>query len=220
MTENESRLLEILQILEKEKILKDVILIGSWCTFLYKTIFDDFHPIIRTLDIDFYVPDSKRVREKENVILSLKSLNYSILQDCLTNKTTFIYPAGFELEFITKLNRKGQPCVELGNTNIYAESISYVDIFSYNYVEVDYKGIIVKVASPSSYIIQKLLINDLRKDKAEKDLLSIKQVLSYVQTSKKYTSELQSLFTSLPKKWRNKIEKCCKINYIKLPLKG
>ena len=107
-------------------------------------------------------------------------------------------------------------CIKLGNTGIYAESLAYTDIFSMNYIEVDYNDIKVKVASPASYVLQKLLINVERKQKAEKDIESIKEVLIFIKASKKAFAELIELFDSLPKSWQKKIQKVATSNSIEL----
>ena len=129
MNDNEKQLKEILKVLESEGILKDIILIGSWCPLFYKTIFNNFDATIRTTDVDFFVPNAKAIVEKNNVIKSLESIEYEISHDFLTRKTTFMSLSGFEIEFLTKLNRNHLACVRLGNTGIYAESISNIDIF-------------------------------------------------------------------------------------------
>ncbi len=140
MIENEKQLKEILTVLNDEGVLKDIILIGSWCLLFYKHIFAEFEPTVRTSDIDFFVPNPKAIKEKDGLIKSLKCINYDIVRDSLTYKSTFISPNGFEIEFLTKLNRNQLVCVELGNTHIYAESLSYVDIFAGNYFEVTYNN--------------------------------------------------------------------------------
>ena len=216
MNDNEKQLKEILKVLETEGILKDIILIGSWCPLFYKTIFDNFDTTIRTTDVDFFVPNAKAIVEKNNVIKSLETIEYEISHDFLTRKTTFMSLSGFEIEFLTKLNRNHLACVRLGNTGIYAESISSLDVFERNYIEVNYYGIQVKVASPASYVLQKLSINSKRGEKAEKDIQSVKAVLGYVAVSKKYLDELHFLFISLPKKWQNQIKETAEKNDIDL----
>lgn len=206
MIENEKKLKDVLAVLNDEGILCNVILIGSWCLLFYKKIFSEFDPLIRTTDIDFYVPDAKRIKDKNGLVKSLKNINYDMIHDSLTNKTSFISPDGFELEFLTRLNRDNLACVKLGNTDIFAESLSYVEIFSGNYIEINYDDLNVKLASPASYVLQKLLISANRKEKREKDIESIKHVLNYVKVSKKYNNELIDLYNSLPKKWKARIK--------------
>lgn len=216
MNDNEKQLKEILEVLEKEGILKNIILIGSWCQLFYKNIFENFRSTIKTIDVDLFVPNPKSVTEKNGIISEFKNINYDIKQDIITNKTIFISDEGFRIEFLTILNRDHLTCVRLGSTGIYAESISSLDMYVGNYIEVNYYGIQVKVASPASYVLQKLLINNKRGEKAEKDIQSVKIVLWYIITSKKYLNELNSLYLSLPKKWKKTIKENAKKNDIDL----
>ncbi len=57
----------------------------------------------------------------------------------------------------------------------------------------------------------------MRKTKKEKDLESIKNVLLFVNSSKKYRDELISLFNSLPKKWKKRINNVASQNNIIIP---
>lgn len=185
--------------------------------FFYDKIFNGFKPLLRTTDLDFYVPNAKSISSKGNLINNLRELKYEMLMDTLTEKTIFASVDGFELEFLTKLNRTGLACVKLGNTGIFAESLSYVDIFTGNYIEIEYEGINLKVASPSSYIIQKLLIHNKRSvQKREKDIESIKYVLNFIKSLDKNKRELEKLYYSLPKTWITKINKVLKENGIEL----
>ena len=216
MIDNEKQFKQVLEVLNNEGILDNVILIGSWCLLLYKTIFENFEPNIRTIDVDFFIPDVKSIKEKSCLIKSFKDINYDIVHDTLTKKSTFISPDGFELEFLTKLNRKQLTCVKVGDTNIFAESLSYVDIFVSNYIIVNYGDLLVKVASPGSYVLQKLLINKYRSTKSEKDIASVRHVLQYIEMSKKYKDDFVTLYISLPKKWKKIVDETAVINQIKL----
>ncbi len=156
MNEYDEQIDQILVAFKKEGFLDEVILIGSWCLVFYQQIFENFIPLVRTTDIDFYVPDVKKPSLDGNVILALKELNYDHISDTLTNKSKFISPDGFEIEFLTKLNRQGASTVTIGKTGIHAESLSYVELFGQHFIEVKRNGIIVKVASPAAFVIQKL----------------------------------------------------------------
>jgi len=170
MPNNEERLKELLSILDKADVLKDVIVIGSWALYLYEKRFNNFSANIRTIDLDFYIPNVKKVNQKISLIEELEKHHYYIDTDRLTNKSKFKSPDGFELEFLTKLSRSEENAIEVGNTDIYAETLSYIDIFTNNYIEINFNGIVVKTASPSSYILQKLIINEKRTDKELKTL--------------------------------------------------
>ena len=181
-----------------------MILIGSWCLSFYNSIFEGFVPSVRTTDIDFYVPNSKRANAS-SLSDQLRAINYDHFQDCLTNKSRFVSPDGFEIEFLAKLNKEGFSCVRLGSSGIYAESLSYVDIFETNYIEIMRNGHGIKIASPSAFVIQKILINDRRGSKAEKDAQAIDYVMTFISASQKSRAEFYEMFDKLPRKWRKAV---------------
>lgn len=214
MTNQEDSIFRIFQVLDNEHILQDIIIIGSWSTYFYKEIYNDFDPLIRTTDIDFYVPTPSKIKEEKSVINSLKEINFDYFSDLLTNKTKFISSEGLVIEFLTRLNRDNFACVKLGNTGIYAESLSYLDIFSTNYISINFHGLMINIPTPCSYVLQKLLINSSRKEKKEKDIESIKYVLSFIYKNPSQFVELKNLFNSLPKKWKAKTTKTMEENDI------
>lgn len=209
-------LFNILKAFDDNEFLSDIILIGSWCLIFYEHLFEGFKPTIRTTDIDFYVPHTKNADPKEST-KSLKSLNYDHIRDTLTSKSKFISPDGFEIEFITKLNRDNLSCVRLGKSGIFAEALSHVELYASNYIQCDYFGIKVNVASPAAFIIQKALINNKRGVKAEKDKEAIKYVASFVFLSHRDLEEFQSILNSLPKKWKKSIVSFFEDNGLVIP---
>ena len=55
----------VLKKLTENKVLKDIILIGSWVLHVYKDYFhSDEIPIKRTLDIDFLIPNPPKIKHK------------------------------------------------------------------------------------------------------------------------------------------------------------
>ncbi len=217
MNEYNDQIDRILSVFDQAGFLNDVILIGSWCLVFYQQIFEGFSPLVRTTDIDFYVPDVKKPSSDCNLISALREINYDHISDTLTNKSKFISPDGFEIEFLTKLYRQGESTITIGKTGINAESLSYVELFSQHYMEVKRNGLSLKIASPSAFVLQKLLINDRRGLKAEKDLQAIQYVLGFLVLSKKQTADFLSIWNNLPKKWKAKILKVSKNKGFNLP---
>lgn len=214
--ENENKLNEVIKAFAVAGFIDDVVLIGSWCLGFYAEIFEGFTPSVRTTDIDFYVPDSKRANAS-SLCSQLRAINYDHFQDCMTSKSRFVSPDGFEIEFLAKLNKEGLSCVRLGSSGVFAESLSYVDIFGSNYIELIRDGIKIKVASPSAFAIQKILINERRGAKAEKDAQAIDYVLLFVGASYKSRDEFYELFDKLPRKWKKAVEEYAKRRGIQLP---
>lgn len=63
MQENFRLLKNVLEKLHKAGCLERVILIGSWASHLYELHFNsqDYRPLIRTSDIDFLVPNPRKI---------------------------------------------------------------------------------------------------------------------------------------------------------------
>lgn len=150
--EETESLRRILRAFSDAGFINDVVLIGSWCLYFYADIFEGFIPSVRTTYIDFYVPNSKTANAK-NLSLQLKAMNYDHFQDTITNKSRFVSPGGFEIEFLARLNRDGLSCVRLGSSGVFAESLSYLDLYNTNYLEIEKWGLCFKIASPSSFVI-------------------------------------------------------------------
>jgi hypothetical protein len=168
-------------------------------------IYPNFSVNIRTIDIDFYVPIPANFKQKYSLVLSLKKINYDLRQDTLTQKDVFISPDQFELEFLTGLNRNELNVVTLGNTQIHAESLRYLDLFNRHYIDFKFEGMNVKVASPAAYVIQKLLIIHQRKTKIEKDVEAINATLQYIKQHPLLSQEIKSLFNQLSLKTKKLI---------------
>lgn len=206
MPEYELEMREVIKALDEAGALPYCIVTGSWAMFFYKSIFEDFHPRVETTDLDMYLPNPKSARAK-NLPTRLRELSYIRSDDTLTGKTTFLSSNGFEIEFLTLPDRTMSPVIRIPGMSIGAEALPKMAPIGWNYVELEWEGMKVKVASPASFIIQKLLINEERKPewKKEKDLDAVRYVLAYVQASRKYNEELKESILSAPKKWRKAI---------------
>jgi hypothetical protein len=201
----EEELLSIIKVFGDSDILKNIVVIGSWATYFYIKIFEGFIPSIRTLDIDFYVPKDKNITVKKTVKEALRPINYEQAFDTRTEKNKFISPSGFEIEFLAKLRRNRSAVVRIDSMGVNAEQLGNLDIFDYGYIEVDFEGYGVKVASPSAYVMQKILISSKRsKEKYNKDLESILLVYEEIKKQESHMLEFIKLVNSLGKVSRKK----------------
>ncbi|MFA5007453.1 MAG: GSU2403 family nucleotidyltransferase fold protein [Candidatus Izemoplasmatales bacterium] len=181
-------------------ILDNIIIIGSWATYFYVKIFEGFIPSIRTLDMDCYVPMNKKISVKKSVKEALMPINYDQIFDTGTGKNKFISPNGFEIEFLTKLRRDQGSVVKIDSLGVNAEQLGNLDIFDSGHLEVDFEGYSVKVASPSAYVIQKILISEKRSnEKYHKDLESIRLVYEEIIKNGSHMSDFIELVNSMGK---------------------
>ncbi len=201
----EEELQGIIKAFGENGILENIIIIGSWATYFYVKIFDGFIPSIRTLDVDCYVPMNKNIVVKKSVKEALKPLNYEQIFDTSTEKNKFISPDGFEIEFLTKLRRNQSTVVKIDSMGVNAETLGNLDIFDYGFIEVDFEGFSVKVASPSVYVMQKILISKKRSnEKFRKDLESLLLVYEEIKKNELHMSQYMTLVNSLGKGTKKK----------------
>lgn len=125
----------------------------------------------------------------------------------MTGKTTFVSKSGFEIEFLTIPDRSMSSTLRIPGMSVTAEALPKMAPAGWNYITLDVDGLKINIVSPVSFVLQKLLINDERKDeyKREKDADAIKYVLGFIKASKKYSDELIKSLDEYPKKWKNKI---------------
>lgn len=68
MEENYELLAKVLTELQRQEALNGLVLVGSWCQYFYRILFNDAPeiPLIRTMDVDFLAPNPD-LRFKQNV---------------------------------------------------------------------------------------------------------------------------------------------------------
>lgn len=172
----------------------------------YRYIFDIFIPRVETTDLDMFLPNPKTAKAN-GLPAKLRELSYARSDDPLTGKTVFVSAKGFEIEFLTTPDRTMSPTLKIPGFSLGAEALPKMAPIGWNYIELEIDGMKVKVASPASFVLQKLLINEERKPdwKKQKDIDAAAYVLLFVKASRKYSEELKQSLSAAPKKWRRAI---------------
>lgn len=217
MIEYENEMIKIISALKEGNFLSHCVISGSWCMYFYTYIFEEFIPPIATTDLDLFLPSVSKIKDS-NLTKILADLDYLREDDCLSGKTKFYSKDGFEIEFLTLPNRTMSNVVKIKANNIGAEALPKMAPAGWNYIQVDFNGLTINVASPVSFVLQKLLINNERKDeyKKQKDLDAIKYVLRFIKASNKYSKELKDSLDTYPKKWKKTILETASNNGIDL----
>jgi len=206
-------IVEVLRRFNNKGILKNVILIGSWCIPLYKNYFKELKNLsmLRTRDIDLLVPLNSKFKDKIDVAELLKDLGF--MQD-------FFGDAGYIklihtdliLEFLVPERGKGSDKpYELAGLGINAQRLRFLDMLTKDTVKGEIEGINIILPHPVSFALHKLLICKRRigpnkKEKSSKDMNIAIQILNELIKNKDI-APIKGIFKSLHKNWQREIIK-------------
>ena len=203
--ENNYRIFDaVIKRLHDEGILKDMVLIGGWCLYLYRIHYNDPPEIIalRTSDIDLLVPRKIRLSKKCDLTTVLKELGFEILYD----------PEGhikftredFDVEFLTpEIGGGSTKPYKFNQLNLNAQQLRYLTILQDNVITMNYRGSPVKIPNVQSFIIHKILVMDKRTpDKRTKDIETIKALMDFILTKPEVLNDFTSAYNGLITGWK------------------
>ncbi len=192
-------------------------IIGSWCFIIYQKYLPVEKFPLKTQDVDFLVPIPYKGKSFDFFNL-LKSLGFEEFFN--PDGSMHFSGCGLKIEFIGPKKGKEKPHY-IKELSITPQILSFVEILLNDSVILRIsRGIKVRVPSPSSFLLHKLLIATrwIRKDKKEKDLKQAIYVAKFVLTQKKEKEKLLRMFEKFPKGWKNRIRKSLKLSNDLLPL--
>jgi len=209
--------LNTLNVLEKAGVLEDIILIGSWCHYFYRVYFSNAQeiPLLRTLDIDFLIPNPPKIHKDVNIPEILETLDFVSSHDYLTGYTKYVHPE-LELEFlIADLGRgKGNKPYEIPKLHINAQGLRFLNLLQSHTIKIEYENVNVIVPEPAAYVLHKFIIQErrLNKEKQKRDLLSAKEIGEFLLQNKTQQKKITEIFNSLPAKWQKLVLRNLKDN--------
>lgn len=209
--------LNTLNVLEKAGVLEDIILIGSWCHYFYRVYFSNAQeiPLLRTLDIDFLIPNPPKIHKDVNIPEILETLDFVSSHDYLTGYTKYVHPE-LELEFlIADLGRgKGNKPYEIPKLHINAQGLRFLNLLQWYTIKIEYENVNVIVPEPAAYVLHKFIIQErrLNKEKQKRDLLSAKEIGEFLLQNKTQQKKITEIFNSLPAKWQKLVLRNLKDN--------
>jgi len=214
----ESVFWEIIDIFYKEGLLPYIMIIGSWAEYIYSYYFkSNFTPNLRTRDLDFLYRNVRRPQNKINITPKLIQNGFVYQEDPLTGVGKFHKENVLEIEFLTRSIGKGENTTKIPSIGITAESLRAVNLLADYPLELDCRDYIVTVPEPAAYILQKLYINDKRKqEKQRKDIRAIRELLKHIKASTNDNVKLKTIFDELHKNHQTVIIEAANKNFIDL----
>lgn len=204
--------LEVLRRFNKTGILKDFIVIGSWCVYFYKEYFSNIPFIdqttIKTRDIDFLIDNPVKVRKKVNVPELLEDLGFVTIFKGAEGYLKLAH-SNLIIEFLVpELGRGTDKPYPLPKLGMNAVALRFLKFLSDNTIKVKVENFYITLPHPANFALHKLIIFQRRpkQDKAEKDRNTAIEILKAL-ISKGDSKIIRRTFGSVPQKWQKKIIK-------------
>lgn len=202
--------LEVLRRLEKSGVLKDIILIGSWCMPFYKDYFSSvgYSPSIKTRDIDFLVPKLSAAGSRTDIPELMKDLGFIMGFRGREGYMVLEHP-DLAIEFLVPEKGRGtDKPVSLPRFGMNAQALRFLELLTKNTVQITVEDLSVTMPHPANFALHKLVISHRRhdKDKSAKDREAALGVFRAL-IKKKEESLVRGVFRSLPSKWQKTVLK-------------
>lgn len=200
--------LEVLRRFQAAGLLKELILIGSWCQHFYRSYFAGlrYTPTIRTRDMDFLVPVPFRIKNKVDVEELLRDEGFVVTFSGGAGYMKLMHP-DMIVEFLVPEKGKGSdrpyPLPQLG---MNAQPMRFLDYLLQNTIRIEAEGLKINVPHPAAFALHKLIIS-ARRTKEEKLLKDRKEALAVLTAlaRKGDAGEIRKMFEKMPAGWRKRV---------------
>src|SRR3989338_8721091 len=161
-------LITVLRRFQSAGILDQLLLIGSWCLEFYRHHFKetDQLPAFRTLDVDFLIPNVKKLTKGADIPDILKREGFVPTYNRANGIVKYDHPR-LRVEFLVpELGRGYTQPLEIKKLQIKAQGLRYLNLLVDYPRLISYEGIQVCVPEPAVFAIHKLIISARRINQA------------------------------------------------------
>ena len=218
--QNKETFLKVITELEKNNVLSQIMLIGSWCQFFYQHYFNEHDqiPAVRTLDLDFLIPNPPNVRKEIDVSSILTNMGFSIDQQARTGLIKFSHPDLMVEFLIPELGRGKQDAYEIPKLHINAVGLRYLNLLQAHPMKMKYENMSITLPELAAYALHKHIVSErrLKEDKKEKDKLSAISIGTYLLAIPAQKKKLSKIFKGMPKSWQKQILTITKRDHLEM----
>jgi len=177
---------KFIKLLNDNDLLQYVEVVGSWCEYLYAQsgYLPGFTASLRTLDVDFLIKNMRRPVKKANLSTIAASNGYTIDIDYLTGATKIFTPDLMEIEFLIEQKGAGVEPVLETNIGVAAQALHHMYVLKEFSICLNVFDMDITVPVPEAYVIHKIIINEQRGNKIEKDRQSIERLIPHLDKNR------------------------------------
>ncbi|MBN2181722.1 MAG: hypothetical protein JW715_07390 [Sedimentisphaerales bacterium] len=196
---------EVLRRLDKAGILKDIVIVGSWCTFFYKDFFagNKYVTSLSTRDIDLLIPRPRAIKAKTDVAELLKDLGFVVGFGGSQGYIRLEHPQLIVEFLVPERGRGSNKPYSLSQLGLNAQALRFLEFLSLDTIKIKVDSITVTLPHPANFALHKLLVMGRRPkaEKQEKDKNSATKILNALINSKQ-SSTIKNAFRKMPKRWQ------------------
>ena len=209
MQENFGLLKNVLKKLHEAGCLDHIILVGSWASYFYGLYFKspDYCPLIRTSDIDFLIPNPRKVSPDLDLDIGKVFEELDFVKFFHRSGLIKYETKGLTIEFLVpEVGRGSAGPMKIKGLNITAQPLRFLNMLTEDPLIVQYEGMRIKVPDPVAYAFHKLIISGrrIKKEKKTKDYDTAIDLMRFLK-KQGMDRNITSYFNSLPKSWQKKI---------------
>lgn len=208
MAENEDVFKQVLSELHKHGALESLVWVGSWCQLFYRHHFDYAPEIsgVHTLDLDFMVRRSAKVKKEVNIPDILAGLGFEYEPNMLSGCSKYVHP-DLEVEFLyPEIGRGKSGSYKIDELHIEAQGLRYLTLLQDHTIKIQHENFVVTVPEPAAYVLHKYIISERRppklKHKKEKDLSAATEIGNFLMEKPAQRKQLLKVFRSMPNRWQ------------------
>lgn len=205
----EDQIWELLKAIQRHGALDHLMVIGSWTTLFYQDYFagQDYHPVIRTTDIDFLVAKKPPQNLKLNVAELLQNLGF--LADHAPDGWITFQKPDLHIEFLwPRIGPQSDHVKKVPELGVTVRPLRFMWLLTHYPIPCLYRGIRLTVAHPAAFGLHKLIVSFRRREilKRENDRQQAEMVLTALKTPKDFAL-LKEIVSQLSKKEKLAVKK-------------
>ena len=199
---------EVLLRLDKADILKNIILVGSWCTFFYRDYFAGTRYItsLKTRDMDLLIPRPGDIKVKIDIAELLKDLGFVVGFTGSQGYIRLEHPQLIVEFLVPERGRASNKPYSLPQLGLNAQALRFLEFLSQNIIKSKIGPVTVTLPSPANFALHKLLVISKRTkiEKRAKDKDSAINILNALIDSGQGNT-IKDAFESMPQRWQKTV---------------
>ena len=201
---------EVLRRLDKAGVLKDVVLVGSWCTLFYKDFFgsSSYMASLKTRDMDLLIPRPSAAKAEVDVAELLKDLGFVVGFSGSEGYIRMEHPELIVEFLVPERGRASDKPYPLPKLGLNAQALRFLEFLAQDTITVKVEEVSVRLPHPANFALHKLVVLSRRTGHAKqvKDKEAAMRVLEAL-IDKGEDDSIRKALGTMPQRWQGKVRK-------------